>query len=69
MSSGRIKGNKKILIIGEVAAGTGAASKARRINPSADIKGFPQLLLRIGYAQDVKPTPLRPIEEILRSRE
>jgi nitroreductase len=32
-------------------------------------EGFPQLLLRMGYAQDVKPTPRRPIEEILRSRQ
>lgn len=30
--------NKKVLIIGGVAAGTSAASKARRINPNADIK-------------------------------
>src|ERR671919_1787468 len=29
---------KKILIIGGVAAGTSAASKARRIDPNADIK-------------------------------
>lgn len=29
---------RKILIIGDVAAGTSAASKARRIDPHADIK-------------------------------
>ncbi|WP_458745346.1 FAD-dependent oxidoreductase [Candidatus Nitrosocosmicus sp. T] len=34
----KIDSNKRILIIGGVAAGTSAASKARRIDPSADIK-------------------------------
>jgi nitroreductase len=29
-------------------------------------KGFPQIMLRMGYGKDVKPTPRRPIEEILR---
>jgi nitroreductase len=28
-------------------------------------KGFPQLLMRIGYGQDVKPTPRRQIDEVL----
>ena len=37
-SNDRNNGNKKILIIGGVAAGTSAASKARRIDPDADIK-------------------------------
>jgi NADPH-dependent 2,4-dienoyl-CoA reductase/sulfur reductase-like enzyme len=37
-SNDRSKGKKKILIIGGVAAGTSAASKARRIDPNADIK-------------------------------
>lgn len=31
-------------------------------------KGFPQLLLRVGYAKDVKPTPRRRIEEMLWTR-
>ena len=30
--------NRKVLIIGGVAAGTSAAAKARRIDPDADIK-------------------------------
>jgi|GEM_PF-2360044 len=34
----RSSGKKKILIVGGVAAGTSAASKARRIDPNADIK-------------------------------
>jgi NADPH-dependent 2,4-dienoyl-CoA reductase/sulfur reductase-like enzyme len=37
-SNDRSNGKKKILIIGGVAAGTSAASKARRIDPNADIK-------------------------------
>jgi NADPH-dependent 2,4-dienoyl-CoA reductase/sulfur reductase-like enzyme len=37
-SNDRGNGKKKILIIGGVAAGTSAASKARRIDPNADIK-------------------------------
>jgi NADPH-dependent 2,4-dienoyl-CoA reductase/sulfur reductase-like enzyme len=37
-SNDRNNGKKKILIIGGVAAGTSAASKARRIDPNADIK-------------------------------
>lgn len=28
--------------------------------------GYPQLLLRMGYADEVRPTPRRPIEEVLR---
>ena len=37
-SNNRSSGKKKILIVGGVAAGTSAASKARRIDPKADIK-------------------------------
>ncbi len=37
-SKEKINSNKKILIIGGVAAGASAASKARRIDPSVDIK-------------------------------
>lgn len=29
-------------------------------------KGFPQLLLRMGYGQEVKPTPRRSVDEVLR---
>ena len=29
-------------------------------------KGFPQILLRMGYGKDVKPTPRRPVYEVLR---
>jgi nitroreductase len=28
-------------------------------------KGYPQLLLRMGYGEEVKPTPRRPIEEVI----
>jgi NADPH-dependent 2,4-dienoyl-CoA reductase/sulfur reductase-like enzyme len=37
-SSRRMVRDKRILIIGGVAAGTSAASKARRVDPDADIK-------------------------------
>ncbi|MGA6991337.1 MAG: FAD-dependent oxidoreductase [Nitrososphaeraceae archaeon] len=37
-SSRRMVRDKRILIIGGVAAGTSAASKARRIDPDAEIK-------------------------------
>src|SRR6186713_1581701 len=37
-SNDRSSGKKKILIVGGVAAGTSAASKARRIYPNANIK-------------------------------
>ncbi|MBD0359524.1 MAG: nitroreductase [Nitrososphaeraceae archaeon] len=30
-------------------------------------KGFPQLMIRMGYGLDVKPTPRRPVDEVLRS--
>jgi hypothetical protein len=29
-------------------------------------KGFPQVLLRMGYGEDVKPTPRRPVVDVLR---
>jgi hypothetical protein len=28
-------------------------------------EGFPQVLMRMGYGQDVKPTPRRSLDEIL----
>lgn len=28
-------------------------------------KGYPQIILRMGYGEDVKPTPRRPIDEVL----
>jgi hypothetical protein len=28
-------------------------------------EGFPQVLMRMGYEQDVKPTPRRPVDEML----
>lgn len=31
-----------------------------------DEKGFPQILLRMGYGKDVNPTPRRPVEDVLR---
>jgi nitroreductase len=30
--------------------------------------GYPQLLLRLGYGEEVKPTPRRPIEEVIREK-
>jgi len=30
-----------------------------------DITGFPQLLLRLGYGPDVRPTPRRNVEDVL----
>ena len=29
-------------------------------------KGFPQILLRMGYGNDIKPTPRRPVADVLR---
>lgn len=29
-------------------------------------EGFPQIILRMGYGKDVKPTPRRPLYEVLR---
>jgi hypothetical protein len=29
-------------------------------------KGFPQLMMRMGYGQDVKTTPRRPVDKVLR---
>jgi hypothetical protein len=31
-------------------------------------KGYPQLLLRMGYGEEVKPTPRRAIEEVIREK-
>lgn len=31
-------------------------------------KGYPQILLRLGYGKDIKPTPRRPVEEVLLNR-
>jgi hypothetical protein len=28
-------------------------------------KGFPQIMLRMGYGKDIKPTPRRPVDEVL----
>ena len=39
---------RKILIIGDVAAGTSAASKARRIDPHTDIKIIQEPLVSYG---------------------
>jgi hypothetical protein len=30
--------------------------------------GFPQIMLLMGYGKEVKPTPRRPIEDVLRQR-
>jgi hypothetical protein len=29
-------------------------------------KGFPQILLRMGYGMDIRPTPRRPVDDVLR---
>jgi hypothetical protein len=29
-------------------------------------KGFPQILLRMGYGNEIKPTPRRPVDDVLR---
>lgn len=29
-------------------------------------KGFPQILLRMGYGKDIRPTPRRPVDDVLR---
>jgi hypothetical protein len=36
-----------------------------KIRDSLGVKGFPQILLRMGYGQDVKPTPRRTAGEVL----
>jgi nitroreductase len=36
-----------------------------RLQEILDVKGFPQLLLRLGYGPDVKPTPRRTAGEVL----
>ena len=30
-------------------------------------QGFPQLLIRMGYGQEIKPTPRRPVDEVIRN--
>jgi hypothetical protein len=37
-----------------------------RVRETVGEAGFPQLLLRMGYGQEVRPTPRRAIEEVLR---
>jgi hypothetical protein len=29
-------------------------------------KGFPQILVRMGYGKDIKPTPRRSVDDVLR---
>jgi hypothetical protein len=36
-----------------------------RVRDVAKKQGFPQLLLRMAYGQEIKPTPRRPVEEII----
>ena len=36
-----------------------------RLGDAIGQSGFPQLLLRMGYGSDVRPTPRRPAEEVL----
>ena len=36
-----------------------------RLRDALGLAGFPQLLLRLGYGRDPKPTPRRPLEEVL----
>jgi hypothetical protein len=37
-----------------------------RVREAVGEAGFPHLLLRMGYGQEVRPTPRRAIEEVLR---
>jgi nitroreductase len=37
-----------------------------RVSDAIKKHGFPQLLLRMGYGQEVKPTPRRSVEEVIR---
>ena len=30
-----------------------------------EVKDYPQIILRMGYGEDVKPTPRRPVDEVL----
>jgi hypothetical protein len=39
--------------------------RAKVLEVLKEEKGFPQLLMRIGYGRDVKPTPRRQIDEVL----
>lgn len=36
-----------------------------RLRDALDLTGFPQILLRMGYGPDVRPTPRRPIRDVL----
>jgi nitroreductase len=38
-----------------------------RLRDLLGIRGHPQMMLRLGYGLDVRPTPRRPVEEVLRS--
>ena len=38
-----------------------------RLREAIGERGFPQLLFRLGYGQEVRPTPRRPVELVLRS--
>jgi hypothetical protein len=39
----------------------------QRLRETIGERGWPQLLLRIGHGREVRPTPRRPVEEVLRS--
>jgi hypothetical protein len=32
-----------------------------------DEKGFPQVMMRMAYGQDTKPTPIREVDDVLQS--
>jgi hypothetical protein len=36
-----------------------------RVKTLLSQNGLPQLLIRMGYGKDVKPTPRRPVEEVM----
>ena len=38
-----------------------------QVREALDTDGYPQLILRMGYAPDVRPTPRRPVEDVLRT--
>jgi hypothetical protein len=37
----------------------------KRLRSELGIKGFPQACLRLGYGEDIKPTPRRAVQEVL----
>jgi hypothetical protein len=37
-----------------------------QVREALDTEGYPQLILRMGYAPEVRPTPRRPVEEVTR---